>query len=186
MKRPYIWLVPILFLYSYTTSVYTGGPPGADAEVVTIKSPADINSKQKTPYFIGISADTAGAKVISMRLVIIPPRGTAKPHYHDGFEEAVYLIRGMVETRYGKKLEKSVINEAGDFIFIPSNVPHQPHNLSDTEPAIAIISRNDPNEQEQLVPYDPSPDEYTKKQGSRFLQKWISAETSLFSLKFRE
>jgi len=37
-----------------------------------------------------------------------------------------------VETRYGEGLKKSVVNEAGDFIFIPPDVPHQPVNLSAT------------------------------------------------------
>jgi uncharacterized RmlC-like cupin family protein len=32
-------------------------------------------------------------------------------------------------------------------------VPHQPFNLSDTEPAIAIVTRNDPDEQEHVVVY---------------------------------
>jgi uncharacterized RmlC-like cupin family protein len=32
-------------------------------------------------------------------------------------------------------------------------VPHQAVNLSDTEPAVAIIARNDANEQERVVPY---------------------------------
>jgi uncharacterized RmlC-like cupin family protein len=44
-----------------------------------------------------------------------------------------------------------VVNEAGDFIFIPPDVPHQPVNLSNTEPAIAIVARNDPNEQEHVI-----------------------------------
>ena len=48
-------------------------------------------------------------------------------------------------TRYGEGLKNSVVNVAGDFIFIPPDVPHQPFNLSDTEPAIAIVARNDPN-----------------------------------------
>jgi uncharacterized RmlC-like cupin family protein len=60
---------------------------------------------------------------------------------------------GRVETRYGEGLKKSVVNVAGDFVFIPSDVPHQPFNLSDTEPAIAIVARNDPNEQEHVVLY---------------------------------
>jgi uncharacterized RmlC-like cupin family protein len=34
-----------------------------------------------------------------------------------------------------------VVNEAGDFIFVPPDVPHQPVNLSDTEPAIAIVAQ---------------------------------------------
>ena len=126
----------------------------ADREIVTVKSPDEIMSRQKLPYFVGISSET-GARHISMNMVIIPPGGAAEPHYHDGFESAVYLIEGRVETRYGPGLEKSVINEAGDFIFIPPNVPHQPRNLSDTDRAVAIVSRNDANEQESVVPYSP-------------------------------
>lgn len=127
-----------------------------EAKIVTVRSPEKIISRQELPYFIGISATTAGAKGISMNMVIIPPGGAAKPHRHRGFESAIYLIKGRVETRYGKGLKQSVINEAGDFIYVPPDVPHQPRNLSKTEPAIAIVARNDPNEQEHVEPYDPS------------------------------
>ena len=48
-----------------------------------------------------------------------------------------------------------MINREGDFIFIPPRVPHQPVNLSETEPAMAVVSRNDANEQENVVLYDP-------------------------------
>lgn len=136
-------------------SVFADDDVISDAEVVTVKSPVEIESVQKLPYFVGISADTAGSRVLSMNLVIIPPGGQAEAHYHDGFESAVYLIQGRVEMHYGKGLAKTVINEAGDFVFIPPNVPHQPRNLSDTKPAVAIVSRNDPNEQESVVPYLP-------------------------------
>ena len=43
-----------------------------------------------------------------------------------------------------------------DFLFIPPYVSHQPVNLSDTEPALAIVARNDANEQEHVFLYDPS------------------------------
>ena len=90
-----------------------------------------------------------------MLRVVIPPGGAAKAHIHKGYETAVYLLQGQVETRYGPGLSKSVINSAGDFIFIPADLPHQPRNLSTTEPAIAIVARTDPNEQESVVPYPP-------------------------------
>ncbi|MGH8499113.1 MAG: cupin domain-containing protein [Burkholderiales bacterium] len=130
-----------------------------EAKIVTVRSPEKIISRQELPYFVGISAATAGAKGISMNRVIIPPGGAAKPHRHRGFESAIYLIKGRVETRYGPGLKQSVINEAGDFIFIPPDLPHQPRNLSATEPAIAIVARNDPNEQEHVEPYDPATDD---------------------------
>jgi uncharacterized RmlC-like cupin family protein len=126
-----------------------GEPDGKD--IVTVRGVETIESKQKLPIFPGISGKTAGAKGLSLLRVVIPPGGSAKPHIHKGFESAVYIIQGRVETRYGEGLKKSVVNVAGDFIFVPPDVPHQPVNLSDTEPAIAIVARNDPEEQEHVI-----------------------------------
>jgi len=56
---------------------------------------------------------------------------------------------------YGEGLKESVVTEKGDFLFIPPGVPHQPINLSDTEPALAIVSRNIATEQEPVVLYPP-------------------------------
>jgi uncharacterized RmlC-like cupin family protein len=82
--------------------------------------------------------------------------GTAEPHFHANYETAIYLLKGRVETRYGRGLKQAKIAEAGDFIFVPPGVPHQPHNLSADEPAYALVARNDPNEQENVVLYDPT------------------------------
>jgi uncharacterized RmlC-like cupin family protein len=132
-------------------------PSGIDhSQIITIRPQAETLTRQKLPYFVGISEATAGSKGISMNLVIIPPSGTAEPHYHRDYETAIYLVKGRVETRYGEGLQQSVINEAGDFLFIPPGVPHQPYNLSATEPAQALVARNDPNEQENVVLYDPT------------------------------
>ncbi|KAM3110404.1 cupin domain-containing protein [Phormidesmis sp. 146-33] len=131
-------------------------PNSMSSEVVTIRPDTEILTRQRLPYFVGISRSTVGAKGISMNLVIIPAGGTAEPHFHRDYETAIYLIKGRVETRYGEGLKQSVINEAGDFIFIPPGVPHQPHNLSATEPAHALVARNDPNDQENVVLYDPT------------------------------
>ena len=125
-------------------------------EIVTIRPEEATMTKQKLPNFVGISGASAGAKHLSLNLVIIPPGGAAQPHVHRGYETAIYLLEGRVETRYGPGLRKSVIHEAGDFIFIPADVPHQPVNLSATEFARAVVARNDPNEQESVVAYDPA------------------------------
>ena len=127
----------------------------ADFAVVTVRPPAETMTKQQVPYFLGISAATAGARGLSLHLVSIPPGAAAEPHVHRGYETAIYLLQGRVMTRYGPRLAHSVINEAGDFLYIPPDVPHQPVNLSSTEPARAIVARNDANEQENVVLYDP-------------------------------
>lgn len=124
-------------------------------KVVTVRSHETIATKQNLPYYVGISTATAGSIGLSMNLVVIPPSGSPKAHYHKDFETAIYLLRGRVETQFGENLKESVIHEAGDFIFIPPGVPHKPVNLSDTEPALAIVSRNDSNEHENVVSYNP-------------------------------
>jgi uncharacterized RmlC-like cupin family protein len=124
--------------------------------IVTVRVTEATQSKQALPIFPGISGKTAGAKSLSLLKVVIPPGGSAEAHVHRGFESAIYLVQGRVETRYGEGLKKSVINEAGDFIFVPADVPHQPFNLSDTEPAIAIVARSDSNEQEHTILYGDS------------------------------
>lgn len=126
-----------------------------DAEIVVVRTPVEVMTKQRLPYFVGISAATAGARSLAMNIVCIPPGAAAEPHIHRGYETAIYLLEGRVMTRYGPGLARSIINEAGDFLYIPAGVPHQPVNLSDTETARAIVARNDANEQESVVLYDP-------------------------------
>ena len=131
------------------------GKPGDHANgVVVVRPAAEIMSRQQLPYYVGISEVTAGAKNISMNLIIILPGGSAEPHLHKGYETAIYLLKGRVDTRYGKQLENSVICEAGDFVYIKADVPHQPINLSATESAMALVARNDANEQEHVVAYN--------------------------------
>lgn len=55
-----------------------------------------------------------------------------------GSESAVYLLQGRVKTLYGACLEKMVIHQAGDFLFIPPGLPHMQVNLSATEVAIPV------------------------------------------------
>ena len=128
---------------------------GAGQEVVTVRPRAGARLPQGLPFFPGISRQSAGSRGICMYKVVIPPGGAAEPHSHVKFETAIYVLKGRVETRYGAGLEKSVINEAGDFVFIPPDLPHQPVNLSKTETAEAIVARNDASESETVVPYEP-------------------------------
>lgn len=126
----------------------------SSTELIVIHPDPQLLTTQRLPHFVGISANTAGAKGLSMNLVIIPPGGTAEPHFHPQHETIVYLLKGRVEVRYGEGLQHCQICEAGDFVFTPPGVPHQPRNLSDTEPVYVLAARNDPNEQEEAIPYN--------------------------------
>ena len=125
-------------------------------EIIIVRPEVTTDTKQKLPNYVGISEASAGSTAISMNMVVIPPGAKAEAHFHKGYETAVYLLKGRVKTLYGDHLAKSVINETGDFIFIPAGVPHQPINLSETDAAVAIVARNDANEQESVQVYNPS------------------------------
>ncbi|KVO08319.1 cupin [Burkholderia ubonensis] len=130
----------------------------ADAPLVAVRPDRKIDTAQRLPYFVGISAQTAGATGLSMHIVVIPPGGHAAAHVHVGFETAVYVLEGRVETRYGPGLRRSIVTAAGEFLFIPPGVPHQAFNLSDTTAVRAVVARNAPGEQETVQPYDPADD----------------------------
>jgi len=155
MKRVNSVLVFFFTIMGSLSAMAVEGESG-EQQLVAIKSPSEILTRQKLPNFVGISGKTAGAKGLSMNLVIIPPGAAAEAHFHKDYESAVYVLKGRVETRYGKDLKESVITEAGDFVFIPPNLPHQPVNLSKTEAAQAIVVRNDPDEQEHVILYEPN------------------------------
>ncbi|MCC6075228.1 cupin domain-containing protein [Pseudomonas sp. GCM10022188] len=118
-----------------------------------IRPDSAVMTRQRLPYFVGISGQTVGAQGLSMHLVVIPPGGRAEPHLHVGYETGIYVLEGRVLTRWGAALENEVVSEAGEFLFVPPGVPHEAINLSDSEPARAVVARNDPAEQDKVEPY---------------------------------
>ena len=129
--------------------------PAQPQTLRAIRPDRAVDTLQRLPYFLGVSGSTVGATGLSMHLVVIPPGARAEPHIHVGYETGIYVIEGRVETRYGEGLAQSIVSEAGDFLFVPPGVPHEAINLSATAPARAIVARNDPAEQDKVVPYRP-------------------------------
>ena len=125
-----------------------------DSKVKAIRPQQENTTLQNLPYFLGISGQTVGASGLSMHLVVIPPGGKAEPHIHIGYETGIYVLEGKVLTRWGDSLENEVISASGEFLFIPAGVPHDATNLSQIEPARAVVARNDPAEQDKVIPYE--------------------------------
>ena len=126
------------------------------AVVRAIRPDQEVLTRQRLPYFVGISAQTVGAAGLSMHLVVIPPGGRSEPHSHLAYETGIYVLEGRVRTRWGAALEHEVVSRAGDFLFIPPGMPHEAINLSDSEPARAVVARNDPAEQDRVEPWSPA------------------------------
>jgi uncharacterized RmlC-like cupin family protein len=104
-------------------------------------------------YKTGLSGKNVGAKELSMNVATIPPGGVAYAHIHVDFEVMLYILEGRVRHEYGPGLSKSIVNEAGDFIFIEPGVPHEVCNISDTEPVVAVVARSDASEWENIADY---------------------------------
>ena len=121
--------------------------------VQAVRPEREVMSRQRLPYFLGISGKSVGARGIAMHIVVIPPGARAEPHRHIGYETGIYVLEGRVLTRWGESLEHEVVSEAGDFLFVPPGVAHEAVNLSATEPARAVVARNDPEEQDKVEAY---------------------------------
>ena len=106
--------------------------------------------KQGLDYFAGVSAESCGSEGLCLHLLVIPPGGEARAHLHEGHESAIYVLEGSAAMRHGKGLAQIDTMTAGDFVFIPAGVPHQPYNPTD-RPVRALVARTDPNEQESVV-----------------------------------
>jgi uncharacterized RmlC-like cupin family protein len=116
-----------------------------------LRAGASFIGKQGFSYAPAISAESVNSSAIHLQILTMPPGGRAKAHKHESHETALYVISGDGAMYYGERLEHHLESRAGDFVYIPANVPHLPYNLSQTEPCVAVIARTDPNEQESVV-----------------------------------
>jgi uncharacterized RmlC-like cupin family protein len=104
-------------------------------------------------YKTGMSAKNVGARALSMNVATIPPGGVAYAHIHVDFEVMLYILEGRVRHEYGEGLKHSVDNQAGDFIYIEPGIPHEVLNLSKNKPVVAVVSRSDASEWENITDY---------------------------------
>jgi uncharacterized RmlC-like cupin family protein len=117
---------------------------------VLIRSGAGETGATGVTYASGVSAASAGSRGLCLELASLPPGAVAKAHKHTGHESAAYVLSGELTLFFGERLEERIVARAGDFLYIPSGVPHLPANEG-TEPAVAVLARTDPHEQESAV-----------------------------------
>jgi uncharacterized RmlC-like cupin family protein len=121
------------------------------AVCAVLKAGEPFVGKQGFTYAPAISAETVGASGIHLQMLTMPPAARAKAHKHESHETAIYVLSGLAGMWYGARLENHIVSRAGDYVYIPADVPHLPYNMSATETCTAIIARTDPNEQESVV-----------------------------------
>jgi uncharacterized RmlC-like cupin family protein len=120
-------------------------------QCVLIQAADAAEGRTGVTYAAGVSASTAGASGLCLQLASLPPGARARAHLHTEHESAAYVIEGEMVLWFGDELEEKVVARAGDFLYIPSGVPHLVVNGSDAEPAVAVLARTDANEQESVT-----------------------------------
>lgn len=120
-------------------------------QCVLVRAGQAAEGRTGVTYAAGVSAATAGARGLCLQLASLPPGARGRAHRHDEHESAAYVIDGEMVMRFGERLEHTLVARAGDFVYIPSGVPHLVLNGSDAEPAVAVLARTDPGEQEDVT-----------------------------------
>ena len=119
-----------------------GSAGGQKKKRITVIRPRD-RIKDSEHGFIrgwGVLGRLTGSKNISMAYGKLRPGVKATAHQHP-YETAIYIIAGSVRVYYGTKRKVFEDVKAGDFIYIPPFVPHEPQNLGGV-PMEYIVARD--------------------------------------------
>ena len=118
--------------------------------VTTIRTNTSIITRQKVQLYPGVTKASADSTQLSMNRIILPAGMKGLRHMHKDAETVIFIIEGNSRTLIGENGEIAVDNKAGDFIFIPANVWHQPSNVSKNR-VIAIEARADADDQQNVI-----------------------------------
>jgi uncharacterized RmlC-like cupin family protein len=100
-----------------------------------------------------ISQATTGAHNIYMGRIRVPAGARSRPHFHEGCESALYMLKGDIEIRWGDHLEEALEVHEGDMLYVPPRETHIVRNLSETDDAEYVVARDSPTEDSVEVPW---------------------------------
>lgn len=115
-----------------------------------IPSGAAYVGQQGFTYITGLTGATAGSHGICMTALTLPDGARATPHLHRGIETAVYVIEGESEMYFGERLEDRLLARAGEYIYIPADMPHLVLNRSGA-PCRALVAHAAADDQAGIV-----------------------------------
>jgi uncharacterized RmlC-like cupin family protein len=101
----------------------------------------------QTPGSLRMSAIAAAQGVISSMwagIFLVEASAKTAIHHHGEQETIVYVLAGEALVRWGDRGEYSATVKAGDFLHVPSWLPHQELNPSQQVPFRWIVVRSTP------------------------------------------
>ena len=91
-----------------------------------------------------ISAMQSIASSMWAGIFVVEPSAKTGIHHHGEQETIVYVLEGEARVRWGHRGEYSATVTAGDFLHVPSWLPHQELNPSNEQPFRWVVVRSTP------------------------------------------
>jgi uncharacterized RmlC-like cupin family protein len=125
----------------------TAGNPVGDT-MIRIVTPSDFNADTaQTPRsqrLTAVARDRGIATGLWAGIFTVEPGARTGIHHHGKQETVAYVLKGQCRVRWGERGEFDATAGAGDFIHVPSWVPHMEINGSDSVPLLWIVVRSTP------------------------------------------
>ena len=115
-----------------------------------VRSGASYVGQQGFTYLAGLTGATAGSRALCMTLLTLPDGARAKTHLHRAIETAAYVIEGEVEMYFGERLESLLHARAGEYVYVPADMPHLVMNRSGA-PCRALVAHSAEDDQAGIV-----------------------------------
>jgi len=106
--------------------------------------------RQGLTYLAGLTGGTVGSRGISMTVITLPDGARARTHLHRAIETGVYVIEGETEMFFGDALQELLLARAGDYVYIPADMPHLVINRSGAS-CRALVAHTAADDQEGIV-----------------------------------
>jgi uncharacterized RmlC-like cupin family protein len=128
-------------------TIRKGSRPGSNS-MISVVHPAELSRETKqTPGSLRMSAIAAMQGIVSSLwagIFVVEPLAKTGIHHHGEQDTAVYVLEGEASVQWGNFGEHSVTVGAGDFLHVPSWLPHQELNPSKEHLFRWVVVRSTP------------------------------------------
>jgi len=123
-------------------------PPPVPQSAISVVHPAELSAEtQQTSGSLRMSAIAAMHGIASSLwagMFVVEPSAKTGIHHHGEQDTVVYVLEGEACVQWGDRGEHSAIVKAGDFLHVPSWLPHQELNTSIEHPFRWVVVRSTP------------------------------------------
>jgi uncharacterized RmlC-like cupin family protein len=128
-------------------AIRTGAQPGSNSTISVVRSSELSSETQQTSGSLRMSAIAPMHGIVSSLWAgtfVVEPSAKTGIHHHGEQDTVVYVLEGEACVRWGNFGEHSVTVRAGDFLHVPSWLPHQELNPSEKNPFRWVVVRSTP------------------------------------------